>query len=309
MIGFEDEKGELKIRNSRNVRFNENEFYFKQKKTQKLVADIDNHSNEVSFLSQLAIDPLLPKNVDDALQNPNWFEAMKNEYDSLLENNVWSLVKSDGKPEGSRWHFALKFGPDGDICRYEARFVAKGFSQVFGKDFWETYSPTTRLSTIRILMSLAISKNYQLIQMDIKTAYLNAPIEEDVVIKQPEGFELLDEDGKPFVCKLKKSLYGLKQYGRNWFLTLKAFLITLRFVNSFHDECLFIKKQEEKIVEILCLWVDDLIICGLSENFCDWFYAEISMKFKISDYSEMTWFLGMRIERFSSEIKIRQEKT
>ena len=82
LIGFEDEKGELKIRKSRNVRFNENEFYFKQKKTQKLVADIDNHSNEVSFLSQLAIDPLLPKNFDDALQNPNWFEAMKNEYDS-----------------------------------------------------------------------------------------------------------------------------------------------------------------------------------------------------------------------------------
>ena len=78
MIGFEDDKGELKIRKSRNVRFNENEFYFKHKKTQKLVEDNDNNSNEVSFLSQLAIDPLLPKTVDEALQNPNWFEAMKN---------------------------------------------------------------------------------------------------------------------------------------------------------------------------------------------------------------------------------------
>ena len=157
-------------------------------------------------------------------------------------------------------------------------------------------------------MSLAISNDYQLKQMDIKTAYLNAPIEEDVVIKQPEGFELLDENGKPFVCKLKKSLYGLKQSGRNWFLTLKAFLITLGFVNSFHDECLFIKKQNEKIVRILCLWADDLTICGLSEKFCDWFYNEIYKKIKISDYSELTWFLGMKIERTSSEIKIRQEK-
>ena len=148
MIGFEDGKGELKIRKSRNVRFNENEFYFKQKKTQKLVADIDNHSNEVSFLSQLAIDPLLPKNVDDALQNPNWFEAMKNEYDCLVENNVWSLVKSDENPVGSRWHFALEFGSDGDICRYKARFVTKGFSQFFGKDFYGTYSPTTRLQQL-----------------------------------------------------------------------------------------------------------------------------------------------------------------
>ena len=116
-------------------------------------------------------------------------------------------------------------------------------------------------------MSLAISNDLK--QMDIKTAYLNAPIEEDVFIKQPEGFELLDENGKPFFCKLKKSLFGLKQSGKNWFLTLKAFFITLRFVNSFHEECLFKYKQDEKIVVILCLWVDDLIICGLSENFCD----------------------------------------
>ena len=112
-------------------------------------------------MSQLAIDPLLPKNVDEALQNTNSFEAMKNEYDSLVENNVWSLVKSDEKPVESRWHFALKFGPDSDICCYKARFVAKGFSQVFGKDFYQTYSPTTRLSTIRLLMCLAISNDYQ----------------------------------------------------------------------------------------------------------------------------------------------------
>ena len=106
---------------------------------------------------------------------------MKNVYVSLVENNVWTLVKSDEKPIRSRWHFALKFCPDGDICRYNARF-AKGFSQVFGKGFYETYSPTTGLSTIRILMCLAISNDYQLEQMDIRTVYLNSSIEEDVVI-------------------------------------------------------------------------------------------------------------------------------
>ena len=246
-------------------------------------------------MSQLAIDPLLPKNVDEALQNPNLFEAMKNEYDSLVENNVWSLVKSDQKPVRIRWNFSFKFGPAGDICLYKARFDEKGFSQVLRKIFHETYSPTTRLSTIRILMT--ISNDYQLKQMDIKTAYLNAPIEEDVVIKQPEGFGLLDENGKSFDCKLKKSLYGLKQSGRNWFLTLKASLITLSFVNSFYDECLFIKKQDKKIIGFLCLLVDDLKVCGISENFCDWFYVEVSKKFKISYYSDLTWFLGMKIER------------
>ena len=93
-----------------------------------MVEDIDNDSNEVSFLSHLAIDLLLRKNVEEALQTQNWFEAMKNEYDSLFENNVWSLVKIDEKPVGSRWHFGLKFGPEGDICRYKSRFVAKSFS-------------------------------------------------------------------------------------------------------------------------------------------------------------------------------------
>ena len=153
-------------------------------------------------------------------------------------------------------------------------------------------------------MSLAISNDYQLKQMDKKTAYLHDPIEEDVVIKQAEGFELLDENGKTFVCKLKKSLYGLKQSGRNWFLTLKVFLITLIFVNSFYDECWFTKKQDEKIIGFLCLWVDDLIVCSISENFFDLFYAEVSKRFQISDYSDLTWFLGMKIERTLSEIKI-----
>ena len=99
-------------------------------------------------------------------------------------------MKSGEKPVGSRWHFALKFGPDGEVCRYKARFVAKSFRQVFGKDFHETNSPKTMLSTIRILMCLVVSNNYQFKKMDIKTAYLNAPIEEVVAIKQPEGFEI-----------------------------------------------------------------------------------------------------------------------
>ena len=152
-------------------------------------------------MSQIASDSLLPKNVDEALQNANWFTAKKNEYDSFVENNVWPLVKSDKKPVEKRWHFTLKFVPDGDLCRYKARFTAKGLSQVFGKSFYETYSPTTRISTIRILMCLTISNNYQLKLIDIKTAHLKASIEEDVVIKQPEGFDFSDENGKPFVCK------------------------------------------------------------------------------------------------------------
>ena len=89
---------------------------------------------------------------------------------------------------------------------------------------------------------------------------------------------------------------------------MKAFLITLSYVNSFHDECLFIKKQYEKIIGLLCLWVDDLLVCGISESFCDWFQAEVSKKFKISDYSDLTWFLGIKFMRTLQKIKVTQEK-
>ena len=113
-------------------------------------------------MSQLAIDLLLPKNVVEVLQNPNWFRARNNEYESLVGNNVWSLVKSGEKAEVSRWHCALKFVHDDEICGYKSRFIANGFSQVFKKGFYEAYSPTTRLLTIRISLYLAISNDYQL---------------------------------------------------------------------------------------------------------------------------------------------------
>ena len=141
---------------------------------------------------------------------------MKDEYNSLSENKVWDLVEDNGaKVVGSRWHFGVKYGPTGEISRFKARFVPEDYSQVLGKDFHETYSPPTRLSTIRLNVSLSVQKGSKIRQMHIKTAYLNAPIAEEIYMKQPEGFEQLDNKGKPLICLMKKSLYGLKQSVRN----------------------------------------------------------------------------------------------
>ena len=170
---------------------------------------------------------------------------MKLEYNSLVENKVWELVENKGnKPIGSRWHFAVKFGSSGEITRYKARFVAKGFSQVPGRDYNETYSPSTRLSTIRVLISYALYKNTELKQMDLKTAYLRADIEEKIFMQQPERFENSDKQGNPFICKLRKRL---KQSVRSWYLTIKNFLSQLGFTAAIHDECLFMKKGENAI--------------------------------------------------------------
>ena len=167
---------------------------------------------------------------------------MQQEYNSLIKNHVWELVSlpENAKAIG-RWHFANKFDSDGNVNKHKARFVAKGSSQQQGIDYKDTYSPTTRLSTIRIVLQIVTNLGGMPKQMDIKTAYLNAPIEENVYMLHPEVFEKFDTDGNPLVCKLNKSIYGLKQSGRNWFLTLKGHLETIDFEACIHHPCLFIK--------------------------------------------------------------------
>ena len=208
---------------------------------------------------------------------------MQDIYNSLSENTDWDLFEDYGaKLVGSRWHFGVKYGPTGEISRFKARFVAKGYSQVLGKDFHETYLPTTMLSTIRLIVSLCVQKGSKIRQMDIKTAYLNAPIAEENYKKQPEGFEQLDNQRNPLVCLMKKSLYGFKRSGRNWYLTFRNFLVAKAFESSGHDSCLFIKKSERQLQGVVCLWVDDIISCEFQENFSSWFKSELSKDFKMS---------------------------
>ena len=221
LIGIESE-GKLKEQKSRNVSFDESKFYFEK----KIENDEGERVGDVVFFGEVLEN--VPKSAKEALADPEWQEVMKKELDSLEKNKVWELVRNRGeKPIGSRWHFALKYGTNGEISRFRARFVAKGFSQVEGRDFQETYSPTVKMSTMRIILSLAVQNRYQLRQLDIKTAYLNAKLDEEILMKQPEGFAKFDEEGKPLVCLLKRSLYGLKQSGRNWHRTLKSYSIGL----------------------------------------------------------------------------------
>ena len=218
LIGVKDEKGTFKVRKSRNVTFNEQKMFNNNSLSAgqtSLVQEAD--LNPVAFLNELINDNAIPKSTEEAIKYKNLYETMKTEFNSLVENNVWELVDNQEiKPIVSRSHFALKCGPSGEIVRYKARLVAKGFSQVPGRDYNETYSPTTRLSTIRMPLIYALRNGSELKQMDIKTAYLNADLDEEIFMQQPEGFEKYNDQGNPIVCKLNKSLYGLKQSGRNW---------------------------------------------------------------------------------------------
>ena len=144
--------------------------------------------------------------------------------------------------------------------------------------------------------------------MDIKTTYLNSPIAEEIYMKQPKGFEQLDNKGKPLICLMKKSLYGLKQSGRNWYQTFRNFLVAKGIESSVHNNCLFIKKSERQLQGAVFLWVDDIISCEFQENFSSWIESEVSQDFKISDCRDLCSFLGMKFVKKENSIEINQEQ-
>ena len=166
-------------------------------------------SNYVALMCDLVDQE--PTNFEEAVQKKEWVEAMTEEYQSIIKNDVWDIVP---RPEGksivsSKWIYKVKHAADGSIEKYKARFVARGFSQKEGIDYEETFSPVARYTSIRTIMALASMMKWDLHQMDVKTAFLNGVIEEEVYLEQPQGFEV--EDRHTHVCKLEKALYGLKQ--------------------------------------------------------------------------------------------------
>ena len=171
----------------------------------------------------------VPVTYSEAISSPDsqsWKYAMNEEMDSLLNNDTFELTQlpEGRKVVGGRWVYAVKLGPNNEE-QFKARYVAKGYSQVQDIDYHETFSPTARVTSIRMLMQLAAQYDLAVHEMDVKTAYLNAPIDCELYVEQPEGFVTVSESGEKLVLKLKKSLYGLKQSGQNWNNMLHEYLI------------------------------------------------------------------------------------
>ena len=175
-----------------------------------------------------------PKSATEALKSPEaneWRAAMEEEWKSLVGNGTWDNEDPGKLPEGrqaisTKWIFKRKLKEDGTVARYKARLVAQGFSQVEGEDFFETSAPVARMSTLRTVFSLTAEHDFELESMDVDTAYLNAPVEEELFVKLPTEFSQ-SHSSVPFVRRLRRSLYGLKQSGRNWNKTLDDFCAAL----------------------------------------------------------------------------------
>jgi hypothetical protein len=196
------------------------------------------HSTLLTSSSKLKV--VEPRNFHEAMQSSEaklWEDAANAEMQSIRDNKTWTLAPLPvGRTAiGCKWVFKVKLKSDGTIDRYKARLVAKGYSQQEGIDFSETFAPVARFSSIRILLALGAHYDWEIHQMDVKTAFLNGDLEEEIYMQQPEGF--IEKGKENLVCRLRKSLYGLKQAGRAWYEKIHAALINLGFDFLRVDHC------------------------------------------------------------------------
>ena len=189
----------------------------------------------------------------------------------------------------------------GIVTRNKARLVAKGYYQEEGIDFDETFAPVTRLTTIRIFLAYAAHANFKVYQMDIKSAFLNGELEEEVYVQQPSGFE--DADFPDFIYRLFKALYGLKQAPRAWYDTLSQFFIENHFIRGTIDKTLFHGNYNGSSI-LVQIYVDDIIFSSTDENLCKKFAKLMQSKYEMSMMGELTYFLGLQVKQVKDDIFI-----
>uniref|UniRef100_A0AAV1T131 Reverse transcriptase Ty1/copia-type domain-containing protein n=1 Tax=Peronospora matthiolae TaxID=2874970 RepID=A0AAV1T131_9STRA len=215
-----------------------------------------------------------------------WKEACDSEFDSLQRNDTWEIVPLPKGPQGHRvpMGFSCKENQDGEVERFKARLVAKGFSQKFGVDYEETFAP-----------------------MDVKTAFLNGSLNEDIYMDQPDGY--LDATQPDYVCKLKRSLYGLKQSPRMWNQTIDGFMIKMGFKKCESDHCIYIKRDDQDMI-LVVLYVDDLILASSNNELLKSTKMALSKRFEMTDLGELDYFLGMEIknDRKTGMVTVQQTK-
>lgn len=249
-----------------------------------------------------------PLTVQEALSRKDakqWRDAIQEELDALKKNGTWVLVKPEQATNivDSKWLFRIK-KEAGNKTRYKARLVARGFSQRKGIDYDETFSPVVRHSSLRLLIALAANLGLSIDHMDVKTAFLNGSLDEEVYMRQPPFFR---EKGKEnHVCLLKKSLYGLKQAPRSWNLKLNTELESLNFKRCKNEPCVYTRKTGKDMI-ILAVYVDDILIFYSNEKEMQKVKQELTSKFEMKDLGKAELFLGMRVKQTNSYIKIDQE--
>ncbi|GJY78808.1 retrovirus-related pol polyprotein from transposon TNT 1-94 [Tanacetum coccineum] len=239
------------------------------------------------------------------MTEPSWIDAMQEEIHEFERLEVWELVPCPDKVFliKLKWIYKVKTDEFGGVLKNKARLVAQGFRQEEGIDFEESFAPVARIEAIRIFVANVAHKNMTIYQMDVKTAFLNGELKEEVYVSQPEGF--VDQDNPSHVYKLKKALYGLKQAPRAWYDMLSSFLISQQFSKGAVDPTLFTRHAGNDIL-LVQIYVEDIIFAFTNTAMSYEFANQMTNKFKMSMMGQMSFFLGLQISQSPRGIFINQ---
>ena len=237
----------------------------------------------------------LPTNHKNAFLDLNWNPAMTEEYDAQIKNMTWRLVP---RPYGaniinSMWLYKHKIDADGIPRRHKAQSVANGKSQEPGVDYDETFSPVVKLATIRSVLNIALSKGWDIDQLDVKNVFLHGRISETIYMHQPPSF--VDKQHPHHVCKIEKALYGLKQALRSWNARFSTFITKLGFVTTKSDKSLYVYKRGRDLAYLL-LYVDDIVLTGSSKALLTNIKDNLKKEFPMIDMGRLSYFLGVKVE-------------
>nr|GEW89396.1 putative zinc finger, CCHC-type [Tanacetum cinerariifolium] len=228
---------------------------------------------------------------------------MEDELNLMSKNIVWELAElpKGAKPVGCKWVFKTKLDPNRNIERYKAHLVAKDYTQKEGIDYKETFSFVSRKDSLRIVMALVAHFELELHQMEVKTAFLNGNLHEDVYMAQPQGFKPKGQEH--LVCKLKKSIYGLKQASRQWYLKFNEVMKEHNFIKNQVDHCVYLKMSGSNFI-ILVLYVDDIVLASNNIDLLHESKHFLSKNFDMKDLGEISYVFGIETHRDRANRKL-----
>lgn len=246
-----------------------------------------------------------PNTYEEAQGDVAWQAAMKEEMAAIAENGTWSLadLPAGHRPIGLKWVFKLKKDASGAVVRHKARLVAKGYVQRAGIDFEEAFAPVARLDSVRTLIAVAAHEGWVVHHLDVKSAFLNGDLVEEVYVTQPPGFVVAGHERQ--VLKLNKALYGLRQAPRAWNMKLDHTLGNLGFTRCTEEHGIYTRGEGRKRV-LLGVYVDDLIITGADQSEVDAFKEEMKHLFKMSDLGRLSYYLGIEVKQKDGRITLAQ---
>jgi hypothetical protein len=248
-----------------------------------------------------------PDNYAEASKKKEWNEAMEVEFNALVKNDTWDLVKlPKGKDViGTKWVYKTKYNSDGSIDKHKAHLVSKGYAQKEGIDYTKTFAPVAKLDTIRMVLALVAQYKWIICQMDVKSTFLNGYVDEEIYVEQPKGFEIPGKEDR--VYRLKKALYGLKQAPRAWYSRIDKYFQDHGLVKSSSEPNLYILQSGQDIL-IVALYVDDLIYTGNNFDLFQKFKSHMIVEFEMTDLGELHYFLGIEVWQKEDSIFMSQAK-